>query len=200
MTTGTDRTRQEREVVVVFRTGAVKRVNAYADYVCPRGVEVTVVAADGQGWKRAPRFDPRVRVRSLARLENTGPGVWTYCMLVERAPQSLLRLLQSRLPGRAGRAAGKLRRLHRRIAGKLRRRVFWPVYRPLRPQSVRRRARRSLPGLGFETAARVIVADDSAVPFGWMLTRRYPGLEVTRVLDRSRHEQRPLLEPMQSQG
>ncbi|WP_051393340.1 hypothetical protein [Glycomyces arizonensis] len=196
----TEAARPEREVVVVFRKAAVERVNAYADYACSRGVDLTVVAADGQGWKNAPPFDPRVRVRSLARLENTGPGVWTYCMLVERAPQSLLRRLRSRLPGRAGRAAEKLRRLHRRIAGKLRRHVFWPVYRPLRPQSVRRRARRSLPGLGFEAATRVIVADEAAVPFGWMLTRRYPGLEVTRTLDRARHEHRPLLEPMQSQS
>lgn len=185
----------ERVVVVLFRSGGVKRVNAYAADVAARGVRVTALVADGQGWNHAPPLHPDVEVYSLRRAENRGPILWTYVTLVERIPGGILRRLEERLPGPLGRAAHVAARAHRKAAGVLRKRVFWPVYRPLRSHVLRRRALRRLDALDLDTAARVVCADESTIPFGWSLARRRPDLEVTRALNSAVYDDRPVVAP-----
>ncbi|MCC3762795.1 hypothetical protein K3N28_06880 [Glycomyces sp. TRM65418] len=191
--TDTLETAPERVVVVLFRSGAVKRVNDYAADLIRRGVAVTALVADGQGWGRALPLHPGIEVYSLGRTENRNPLLWTYVALVERLPGGVLRRLRERLPGPLGRAAGFAERVHRKIAGKLRKHLFWPVYRPLRSQAMRRLALRRLDALRLDGVARVICADESTIPFGWALARRRPDLEVTRALDSSVYEHRPVV-------
>jgi hypothetical protein len=182
----------ERVVVVAFGSGAVKRVNNYANDIGEHGVRVTALVADGQGWARALALHPSIEVCSLGRAENRLPLLWAYVALVERLPGGLLRRLQSGLPGPLGRAAGLARRVHRKIAGKLRKHVFWRLYRPLRSHAMRRLALRRLAALDLPTASRVVCADESAIPFGWSLARRFPDLEVTRAMDSTRFADRPV--------
>jgi hypothetical protein len=191
-------TATRREVAVVFKKGVLPRLNEYLAEVAPRGVEVTVLVANGPGWRKAEKVDGRAKVLSIGRRENRQPGVWLYLMVVERAPRAVLKRLENRLPGKAGRAFGRARRIHRKAAGKLRTWVFWPVYRPLRPQAMRRIAGRRLDALDLARADRVFIVDEAAVPFGWMLANRFPELEVTRLLDKTRHEDLPVTGPTEA--
>jgi hypothetical protein len=184
------RERPARAVVVVFRKAAVKRVNAYTDYLLARGAEVTILVADGQGWNGATRFDPRAEVLSLARRENRQVLVAPYLAVVERGPDAVLRGLAKVLPG----PAGKLRRVHALIVRKIRKWFFWRTYQVFRSHALRRLALRHVDALRLESADRVVIADVGGVPFGWTLARRRPGLEVTRVLDRSRYSDLEVLQ------
>lgn len=184
---------RERVLIVAFSNNPIRRINGYAANVAVHGVEVTALVADGQGWSRAHPLAPGIEVYSLGRRENRKPLVWTYVALVERLPGGLLRRLESALPGTLGRAAGLGRKAHRKIAGKLRKHVFWRVYRPQRGHAMRRLALRRLDALELDTVAKVICTDDSTVPFGWSLARRRPGLEVTRAMDTSVYLDRPVV-------
>ncbi|RRR97682.1 hypothetical protein [Glycomyces terrestris] len=190
---------RERIVVVAFRKAAVPRVNGYLDYLLSRGVPVTVLVADGQGWKQAPRFDPRAEVLSLARRENRQPFVWTYTLLVERGPGGVLRRA-ARLPGPAGGAGRRLVRAHAKAVRLIRKWFFWRGYKAVRGHSLRRIALRRLEALRLEDARRVVIADTAAVPFGWSLARRRPDLEVTRAMDVSAYEPLPVTDPAPEQG
>jgi len=184
--------RPDRVVVVAFRKAAVQRANDYMDYLLSRGVAVTVLVADGQGWRRAQRFDARAEVLSLARRENRQPLVWTYTLLVERGPAALLRRLGDRLPGKASGAARRLARYHAKAVVKIRKWIFWRNYQVVRGHALRRLALRRLEPLRLDDAQRVVIADTAAVPFGWTLARRRPGLEVTRAMDVSLYEDLPV--------
>ncbi|MCD0443721.1 hypothetical protein LO763_08815 [Glycomyces sp. A-F 0318] len=190
MTTAPTAAPPERVVLLLYRTSGVTRANGYAEYVSERGVEVQAVVADGQGWRRAPRLHPSIDVYSLGRAENRLPLLWAYVALVERLPGGLLRRLQGRVPG-----AGSAARVHRKVAGKLRKHVFWRVYRPLRHQVLTPVAVRRLGRLDLAGAARVICMDEAAIPLGWAIAKRYPGLEVTRAADRRVYEDRPVAAP-----
>ncbi|WP_112139017.1 hypothetical protein [Glycomyces dulcitolivorans] len=189
----------DRVVVVAFRKAAIGRVNGYLDYLLSRGVPVTVLVGDGQGWKQAERFDPRAEVLSLARRENRRPLVWTYTLLVERGPGGLFRRI-SRLPGKAGGAGRKLARAHAKAVRLIRKWFFWRGYKNVRGYSLRRIALRRLEPLRLDDARRVVIADTAAVPFGWSLARRRPGLEVTRAMDVSAYEPLPVTDPAPEQG
>lgn len=188
-------TGSDRVVVVAFRKAAVKRVNDYLDYLLARGVEVTVLVGDGQGWTKAEPFDDRAEVLSLARRENRQAWVWLWVTLVERVPGGLLRRMGERLPGKAGGAARRLRGLHSKVVRKGRKWFFWRTYKVVRGHALRRVALRTLEPLRLDSARRVVIADTAAVPFGWTLARRRPGLEVTRALDVSDFERLPVVDP-----
>jgi hypothetical protein len=182
-----------RVVVVAFRKAAVSRVNGYIDYLLSRGVPVTVLIADGQGWRQAERLDPRAEVLSLGRRENRQPLVWIYTILVERGPSAVLRRA-ARLPGKAGGAGHRLVRVHARAVRLIRKWFFWRTYKVVRGHSLRRLALRRLEPLHLDEAQRVVIADTAAVPFGWTLARRRPDLEVTRAMDVSAYEPLPVLD------
>ncbi|NUQ88048.1 MAG: hypothetical protein HOQ43_06250 [Glycomyces artemisiae] len=192
-------TTPDRVLVVAFRKAAVQRVNSYLDYLLSRGVPVTVLVADGQGWKQAPRFDPRAEVLSLADRENRQPFVWTYTMLVERGPGGLFRRLGN-APGPIGGVGRRLGRLHVKAVRKIRKWFFWRGYQAVRGHSLRRIALRRLEPLRLDGVRRVVVADTAAVPFGWTLARRRPGLEVTRAMDVSAFEPLPITDPAPELG
>lgn len=177
-------------VVVVFTGGPVGRVNRFIEAVEGRGVDVAVMTAEGgQAWQRGKDLHPgAASTVSIGRSENRQPLVWLYLAFIERGPGVVLRAAADRLPGVLGSACGKGASLHRRAARLIRRKLFWPVYKVFRGQALRRIARRRLDRLALDRAERVIVVDDAAVPFGWMLTRRRPGLEVTRRLDQTCYE------------
>lgn len=188
-------TAPDRVVLVLFHKNSVRRAVPFIDAVAARGVRVSALVADGLGWHNPPPLPAGVDVYSLGRAETRRPFVWTYTALVERIPGGVLRRLEH-LPGPLGRAAGKAGRVQRRIAGKLRRRVFWPVYRPLRSHAVRRAALRRLGPLELDTASRLVLADDAAVPLGWALTKRHPRLDVTRSLHLGPYQDHPVIAPV----
>jgi hypothetical protein len=185
----------ERVVLVLFQKNSVSRSLPFIEAVTARGVRVTALVADGLAWSNPPRLPADVEVYSLARAETRRPFVRTYTALVERLPGGVLRRLETHLPGLLGRAAGKAHRLQRKVAGKLRKRVFWPVYRPLRSHALRRAALRRLGPLELGTAARLVCADDAAVPLAWALTKRHPGLPVTRSLHLGSYQDHPVIAP-----
>ncbi|MEU5157031.1 hypothetical protein [Glycomyces sp. NPDC021274] len=171
-------------VVVLFTGGQVGRVNRFVAEAGAAGVAVTVLTAEGgQAWKRGNRIEGAAAVHSIGRAENRQPLVWLYLACIERGPGIVLDRAAKRVPGLPGRAFGKLASLHRKVAKVIRRRVFWPVYRLVRPQALRAIARRRTGPLDLDGADRVVIVDNAAVPFGWGLTRRRPGLRVTRRLD-----------------
>ncbi|MQM28474.1 hypothetical protein [Glycomyces albidus] len=180
-----------RVVLLLFRNGAVKRANRYAAYACERGVRVEAVVADGQRWGRALELHPSIRVHSLAAAENRMPLVWLYETLLERLPGGLLRRLDGRVPG-----AGAAARVHRRGASWLRRNLFWRVYGPVRHQALRRPAVRRLGRLDLEHADLVVCADESTVPLGWSIAKRYPHLAVTKAADPQVFADRPVTTPL----
>ncbi|MEU6858677.1 hypothetical protein AB0B28_07380 [Glycomyces sp. NPDC046736] len=181
---------QERVVLLLFRNSGVKRANTYTAYVTERGVQVDILVADGQGWRNALKLHPGARVYSIGRAENRLPLIWLYTTIIERGPAAVLRRLDGRVPG-----AHFARRAHRKIAGKLRKHVFWRIYRPLRHQAVRPLAVRRLDRLDLDGVSRVICVDESTIPLGWSIVKRYPDLEVTRKVDRHRYDDRPVLAP-----
>jgi hypothetical protein len=182
-----------RVLMVAFNTSSVRRVNRFAWNVGVHGVEVTALVADGQGWARAEPVRPDVEVLSLGRAENSKPLVFAYVALVERLPGGLLRRLEDALPGPLGRAAGLGRKAHRKIAGKLRKHVFWRIYRPLRGHALRRLALRRLDALNLSAVSKVICVDEATVPFGWALARRFPDLEVTRAINTAVYTELPIV-------
>ncbi|GAB3229752.1 hypothetical protein GCM10027447_23340 [Glycomyces halotolerans] len=182
-------TENHRVVVVIFTGGQVRRVNRFIETVGPRGVDVTVLTAEGgQAWKRGRELHPAARTVSIGQAENRQPLVWLYLACIERGPNIILRRAAGTLPGALGKAAGRAASLHGKVARRTRRRLFWPVYKMVRGQALRRLARRRIDRLELDRAERVIVVDDTAVPFGWMLARRYSGLQVTRQLDRNLYD------------
>lgn len=185
----------ERVVLVLFQKHSVPRSLPFIEAVTARGVRVTALVADGLGWHNPPRLPAGVEVYSLARAETRRPFVRVYFGLVERIPDGIMRRLESGLPGILGRAAGKAGRLQRKVAGKLRERVFWPVYRPLRSHALRRAALRRLGPLELDSAARLVCADDAAVPLAWALTKRHPDLAVTRSLHLGSFQDYPVTAP-----
>jgi hypothetical protein len=183
----------ERVVLILFQKNSVGRALPFIEAVTARGVHVTALVADGLGWRNPPRLPAGVEVYSLARAETRRPFVRTYTALVERIPGGVLRRLETHLPGVLGRAAGRAGRLQRKVAGKLRKRVFWPVYRPLRSHALRRAALPRLGPLDLGSAARLVCADDAAVPLAWSLTKRHPDLDVTRSLHLGPYQDYPVV-------
>ncbi|THV31985.1 hypothetical protein [Glycomyces paridis] len=178
-----------RVVVVVFNAGQVRKVNAYVEAAVGAGAEVTVLSASGgQGWGPGRDLHPAARAVTVGPAEHRQPLVWLYLAFVEKGPGVLLRRAAGRLPGPAGRACGKGAALHAKAARTIRRRLFWPAYKVVRGQALRRLALRRLGDLGLDGAERVVVVDEAAVPFGWALARRRPGLDVTRRLDRTLYD------------
>lgn len=183
-----------RVVVAVFKPGGMKRVVRYCRTAVEAGWDVRVLLADGHCWAKHWRLPPGVTVVSLREAERAVPVPRLYTAAVERLPGGLLHRA-ARLPGPLGRSFGAAARAHRRLAGALRRRVFWRVYGWWRPRTLRRLAMRRTDRLGLDSARRLIVADDAAVPFGWRAAGRFPDLEVTTAFDTDALTPAPALEP-----
>ncbi len=184
----------DRVVIAVFKPGGMKRVVRYCRAALEAGWEVRVLLADGHCWAKRWKLPPGVEVVSLREAERAVPVPWLYTAAVERVPGGLLHRA-ARLPGPLGRPFGFAARAHRRVAGALRRRVFWRVYGWWRPRTLRRLAMRRTDRLGLASARRLIVADDAAVPFGWRAAGRFPELEVTTAFDAEALTASPTLEP-----
>ena len=117
----------DRVVIAVFKPGGMKRVVRYCRAALEAGWEVRVLLADGHCWAKRWKLPPGVEVVSLREAERAVPVPWLYTAAVERVPGGLLHRA-ARLPGPLGRPFGFAARAHRRVAGALRRRVFWRVY------------------------------------------------------------------------
>ncbi|WP_335986362.1 hypothetical protein [Glycomyces sp. MUSA5-2] len=181
-----------RVLLLLFKNGSVKRANRYAAYAAERGVRVEAIVADGQRWGSALELHPSVTVYSLAAAENRLPQVWLYETLVERVLGGVLRRLDGRVPGSAAAA-----RLHRKAAGWLRRNVFWRLYGPVRHHAVRPLAVRRLARLDLAGTDRVVCVEESTVPLGWSIAKRYPDLTVTRAVDPQVFADLPVTAPLE---
>ncbi|TDD28982.1 hypothetical protein E1287_31775 [Actinomadura sp. KC06] len=150
-----------------------KRVAGLArHYLDKEGAEVDVVTAESQGWWR---LDERARLHLLDQAEARHPLPWLEHTIVSRAPRALVWPLK-----RLGRAGAFLDRAQLRASGIVHRRLFMPFYKHVRPLLLMRITRRYIDrGIDMATISRVIVIDDTSVPFAWRLARRHPGLTVT---------------------
>lgn len=174
-----------RVVIAVFKPGNRRRVDNYCAAAMAAGWDVTVLLADGVCWSKPWTLPDGVEVVSLREDERRIPDVWLYNAALERLPGGVLRRA-ARLPGPLGAAARLAGRAHRRLAGALRRRLFWPLYGLRRPRTVRRLAMRRLDRIDLGSAARLVIGDATAVPFGWRIAQMHRELEVTTAFDTAR--------------
>ncbi|MFI0405935.1 hypothetical protein [Actinomadura sp. 3N508] len=143
-----------------------------AHFLDEEGAEVDVVSADSPGWGR---LDERARLHLLDGAEARHPLPWLEHTIVSRAPRAIVWPLR-----RLGRAGAFLDRAQTRASGIVHRRLFMPFYKHVRPLLLMRIARRYLDrAIDMATVTRVIVIDDTSVPFAYRLARRHPGLTVT---------------------
>ncbi|MEU9506130.1 hypothetical protein AB0D32_07595 [Micromonospora sp. NPDC048170] len=138
------------------------------------GGRATVVVDDVAQW-RGQRFAPGVRVVELARLQRAHLPVAAEQLVVHRAPRKALRMLgRGRLAPWSQRAA---RAYERRVASRVHRRVFLPVYERLwgdaRYRLLHREAARRGP---FDL---LVVADPVSIPMATRLAadgRMFPNV------------------------
>ncbi|TMQ89898.1 hypothetical protein ETD83_37830 [Actinomadura soli] len=143
-----------------------------AYYLDEEGAEVDVVTAESRGWGQ---LDERARLHLLDKAEARHPLPWLERTIVSRVPRALVWPLK-----RLGRAGAVLDRAQTRASGIVHRRLFLPFYRHVRPLLLIRIARRHVDrAIDMAKVSRVIVIDDTSVPFAWRLARKHPGLTVT---------------------
>ncbi|MEU4567478.1 hypothetical protein [Micromonospora sp. NPDC023956] len=122
------------------------------------GGHATVVVDELTAW-RGQRFAPGVRVVELARLQREHLPVAAEQLIVHRVPRAALRAVgRGRLSGwsqRAGRA------YDRRIAGRVHRRIFLPVYHRFWGDARYRLLRRRIARDGLDL---LVVADPVSIP------------------------------------
>jgi hypothetical protein len=148
-----------------------------AAYFLKEGARVDVVTAHAPGWDG---LDERARLHQLHPIEARHPLPWLESTIVIRAPRLAARPLK-----RLGRPGALLDGARSRASVTVHRRLFMPFYRHLRPLILARLAqRRVLPGIDMAQVVRIVVADRTAVPLGWRLARRHPGIAVTTRMDK----------------
>ncbi|WDZ87813.1 hypothetical protein [Micromonospora cathayae] len=122
------------------------------------GGRATVVVDELTAW-RGQRFAPGVRVVELARLQRAHLPVAAEQLIVHRAPRAALRVVgRGRLTGWSQRAS---RAYDRRIAGRVHRRLFLPVYHRLWGDVRHRLLRRQIAREGVDL---LVVADPVSIP------------------------------------
>jgi hypothetical protein len=172
--------RPPRVVVLAMAPGKGRRksVVKLANHLVGEGARVDVVTAHPTGWDE---LDERARMHQLHPVERRHPLPWLERAVVIGLPRAAVWPL-----ARLGRAGALLERAQSRISSGVHRRVWQPFYQHIRPLILSRAARRRvLPAIDMAEVVRVIVADRTAVPFGWRLARRYPGLTVTTRMEKS---------------
>ncbi|TDB91505.1 hypothetical protein E1264_01575 [Actinomadura sp. KC216] len=144
-----------------------------AHFLDEEGAQVEVVTAESSGWTA---LDERARLHPIDRFEARHPLPWLEHTIVSRVPRAVVWPFI-----RLGRPGAVLDRVQRRVSGAVHRRLFVvPFYRHVRPLLLSRIARRRvLPGIDMARVSRVIVIEDTSVPFARRLARRYPDLTVT---------------------
>ncbi|MGH3241776.1 MAG: hypothetical protein ACRDNL_15495 [Spirillospora sp.] len=136
------------------------------------GAQVDVVTAESRGWAR---LDERARLLPIDKYEARHPLPWLEHTIVSRVPRGVVWPLT-----KLGRPGAVLDRVQRRASGIVHRRLFWPFYKHVRPLLLARIARRRvLRDLDLDRISRVIVIDETSVPFAWRLARKHPDLTVT---------------------
>ncbi|HEU4349035.1 MAG TPA: hypothetical protein VFR35_14755, partial [Actinoplanes sp.] len=79
---------------------------------------------------------------------------------------------------------GATRRGQRWVSRKIHYKLYWPAFKVMRPWLMARQGRRVVQAFDLAGADRIVAADAPAVPLGWRLARRYPGIRATTALDR----------------
>lgn len=87
-------------------------------------------------------------------------------------------------------------RMVRRVSGALYTKVYSKVYRLLRPYVMWRVTRKQVVRrLDWSAVEQLVICDSHAIPIGWHLARRHPGLAVGFELDRAPYADREAAAP-----
>lgn len=166
-----------------------ERVADDAGFLLARGARVVLVTVNAAAWDGM--LAEGVEIVELREGEGRHPLPRGERALLFVLPGAVLRVLGRLLPARAAVAVTALHGAWDRVARTLHERLFLRGYGVLRPLLLSRVARREvLPRVDLDQVDQVVVVDVPAVPFGWRLARRRPGLDVRFLLDRSRWEER----------
>lgn len=176
-----------RVVVLSLAYQPTSRVQAYVQQLIEAGVDVDLVVAESSSTEEI-ELDPRARVHPVLHSEVADVPI----RRIERIlVYSLWSKAFSKVRSYTGRPALRkvdaalalTRRGQQAVSRFIHRRMFWPVFRVMRPLVLARRARGPVEALDLAGAERVVAADIPATPLAWRLARRYPDLTVTTALD-----------------
>jgi hypothetical protein len=183
-TTGT----RPRVVVLSLSYRPPKRVQNYVQDLVDAGVRVDLLLAEESSTEDVD-LDPRVNVRKVLGVEADLP--------VRRYEKLVLYTIPGKVLGKARSltsdkpllrpidlALGATRRGQRWVSRNIHHKVYWPAFKVMRPWLMARKGRPVVQAFDLAGADRIVAADAAAVPLGWRLARRYPGVRATTALDR----------------
>ena len=179
-----------RVVVLALSYRPQKRVLHYVSELAAAGVDVDLVLAESKSTENLS-LDPRVRVSTVFDAELRDVPLRRYeRALVSRLPAKAIGKARSFTlnrggPGAVHRSLEVAGRAQRRVSRTVHRKLFWPVFRAVRPWVLVRYGRGRVEALDLAGADRIVAADAPAVPLAWRLARQYPQLRATTALDRS---------------
>ncbi|MEV3857864.1 hypothetical protein AB0J38_26495 [Streptomyces sp. NPDC050095] len=166
---------------MVPRAGVRRFVNELVSY----GASVDLVVMKKHLWPELPDAS-RVHCHVVKRAEDRTPVKWTQNTVLFTAPRAVLgfvrRIVRKR---RLQRVLDRVSARHEALARVLNLRLFWPVYRHVRPRLIGRAAHRALRGTDFGGVDRIVAADLLSVPLGLRLARDHPAATATTALDAS---------------
>lgn len=178
-----------RVVVLALSYRPQVRVQNYVSDLAAAGVDVDLVLAETKSTEDI-EVDPRVRISTVLSAE-------TYDLRLRRYERALLFQLPAKVLGMAqsmtadrkilrpvDRTLAVVTRGQRWVSRGVHGRLFWPVFRQVRPWLLVRRGRGPVEALDLARADRIVAADTPAIPLAWRLARRYPQVRVTTALDR----------------
>jgi len=177
-----------RVVVLSLSYRPPKRVQNYVQDLVDAGVGVDLLLAEESSTEDV-ELDPRVNVRKVLGVEADLPVRRFEKIILYTIPGKLLGKARSLTTGRPllrplDLALGATRHGQRWVSRKIHRKLYWPVFKVMRPWIMARKGRRAVQAFDPAGADRIVAADAAAVPLGWRLARRYPGVRATTALDR----------------
>jgi hypothetical protein len=180
-------TTQPRVVVLSLAYRPAERIVTYIQELLDAGVDVDLLVAESKSTADID-LDPRVRVRRVLDAEVDLP--------VRRIERKLVFVLPRRMVGLARRLAVRpafrkadavldvVGRRQEWLSRGVHKRLFWPLFKTVRPWVLVRRGRGPAEEFDLAGADRIVAADTPSVPLGWRLARRYPQIRATTALDR----------------
>ncbi|SCG76612.1 hypothetical protein [Micromonospora inositola] len=159
------------ERVLILALGATRKRAVVEDAaeVVAGGGSVTVLISSAADWRRE-RFAPGVRVVDLAALEGRRFALRAERAVLFRAPGRAFRVIgRGPLSGWAKRAG---RAYERRIAERVHRRLFQPVYHRMRRSDLPQRLADQV--VAEVAADLLVVSDPASIPLAARIVRQAP--------------------------
>jgi hypothetical protein len=187
--TGLAEAKSPRVVVLSLSYHPPRSVRSYVDDLVNVGVEVDLLLAETRSTDDL-EVDPRVKVHTVLEMAEVR-------LPLRRVERALVFTVWERSLGKARSLTADRKALRpidlvleglqlaqRKASRAFHHRIFWPVFRVVRPWVLARRGRELVQQLDLAGADRIVAGDPPAVPLAWRLARKYPLVRATTALDR----------------